>query len=55
MLAKDARVPDAAAEHHVDLTDGGAMAVDEAGQADAVNLEKVDHVVVLKIFRKYSE
>lgn len=41
--------PDALAEHHVDLTDGGAMAVDEAGQADAVNLEKVDHVVVLML------
>jgi phospholipase C len=25
------------------------MAVDEAGQADAVNLEKVDHVVVLML------
>lgn len=36
-------------EHHVDLTNGGAMAVDEAGQADAVNLEKVDHVVVLML------
>jgi phospholipase C len=47
--SQDARSRDAVAEHHVDLTDGGAVAVDEAGQADAVNLEKIDHVVVLML------
>jgi phospholipase C len=35
--------------HQVHLTNGGAMAADEGEHADAANLEKIDHIVIVML------